>query len=189
MIEIRIHGRGGQGAVIASKIIALSFFIEGYEVQSFPAFGVERRGAPVCAYTRVDKDPIRLRSEIYSPDHVVVLDYNLIDTVDILNGLKDFGTVLINGDASIIESREINANRIGCVDASAIAAKYKLGTPTSPIINTSIVGAFARFTGLLNIESVEKAIIEETPFKHKENVAAAKEAYEKVIIIDNDSVA
>ena len=135
MIEIRIHGRGGQGAVIASKIIALSFFIEGYEVQSFPAFGVERRGAPVCAFTRVDKEPIRLRSEIYSPDHVIVMDLSLIDIVDVTYGLKSDGFLLVNAHADMFKNRKINAHHIGCVDASAIALKLGLGNPTSPIIN------------------------------------------------------
>ena len=182
MIEIRIHGRGGQGAVIASKVIALAFFEQGYEVQSFPAFGVERRGAPVCAYARVDKDPIRLRSQIYEPDHVVVLDINLIDNVSVTEGLKKDGSILINSSLEMVKSKEILANRIGCVDASAIAINHKLGSPTSPIVNTSIVGAFARFTELLTIESIAKAIRQEMPSKFEENIAAVKEAYESVSV-------
>jgi len=182
MIEIRIHGRGGQGAVIASKIIALSFFMEGYEVQSFPSFGVERRGAPICAYTRVDDKPITLRSEIYSPDHVIILDYNLIDAVNVWEGLKENGTVLINGQEDMIRNMKLRAPRIASVDASAIAIKHRLGSPTSPIINTAIVGAFARFTGLLKFESIEKSILQETPVKQKENVIAAREAYDNVVI-------
>ncbi len=91
MIEIRTHGRGGQGAVIASEILAEAFFREGKYVQAFPAFGVERRGAPVVAFTRVADDEIRERCEIYEPDHLIVLDPVLIDTVNITAGLKKGG--------------------------------------------------------------------------------------------------
>jgi len=181
MTEIRIHGRGGQGAVTASKILALSLFIEGFEVQSFPAFGVERRGAPVCAFTRADRSPINLRCEIYSPDHVIILDYKLIDIVDVTQGLRENGTVLVNGVRERILKKKIHCKNITCVDASAIAIKYKLGSSTSPIINTAIIGAFARVTGLISIESVEQAILEETPKKQEENIRAAKEAYDNIV--------
>ncbi len=183
MVEIRIHGRGGQGAVIASKIIALSFFYDGFEVQSFPAFGVERRGAPVCAYARADRDPILLRSEIYTPDHVIVLDSNLMESVDVLKGLREGGTLLVNSETAYQHTDEDSSFRTGYIDASKIAVSHGLGSATSPIINTSIVGAFAGFTGLVNIESVEKAIREETPLKQKDNVAAAREAYEKLKLL------
>ncbi|MFQ6090097.1 MAG: 2-oxoacid:acceptor oxidoreductase family protein, partial [Candidatus Bipolaricaulia bacterium] len=98
MKEIRFHGRGGQGAVVASQILASALFKEGKYVQSFPAFGVERRGAPVAAFIRVDEEPILLRCEIYRPDHVVVLDPTLIAAVDVATGLKGGGWVLINSD-------------------------------------------------------------------------------------------
>ena len=91
MREIRFHGRGGQGAVIASKILAEAFFREGKYVQSFPAFGAERRGAPVAAFTRVDENPIRIRTQIYAPDTVVVLDPSLLESADITSGLKPKG--------------------------------------------------------------------------------------------------
>jgi 2-oxoacid:acceptor oxidoreductase gamma subunit (pyruvate/2-ketoisovalerate family) len=183
MIEIRIHGRGGQGAVTASKIIALAFFEQGWEVQSFPAFGVERRGAPVSAFARVDKKPIRLRSEIYEPDHVIVLDINLIDTIAVTEGLKKNGSILINASIEALKAKNIKANKIGCIDASSIAVNHHLGSPTAPIINTAIIGAFAGFTGLLNMESVLKAIRQETPVKQEENIRAAKEAYKLVEVL------
>jgi 2-oxoacid:acceptor oxidoreductase gamma subunit (pyruvate/2-ketoisovalerate family) len=180
MIEIRIHGRGGQGAVIASKIIALSFFYDGYEVQSFPAFGIERRGAPVAAFVRADKKPILLRSEIYNPDHVIVLDSHLMESVDVLKGLSEKGTLLVNSEAGSLHADTGASYKTGFVDASGIAAAHSLGTSLSPIINTSIVGAFAGFTGLVKMESVERAIREETPVKQEDNVAAAREAFGKV---------
>lgn len=185
MIEIRIHGRGGQGAVIASKIIALSFFYDGYEVQSFPAFGIERRGAPVCAYVRADKKPILLRSEIYNPDHIIVLDSNLMESVDVMSGLSKEGTLLVNLETGSLHAELISSYKTGYVDASGIAASHGLGSSFSPIINTAIVGAFAGFTGLINMESVETAIREETPVKQEDNVVAAREAYGKVKLLKN----
>src|SRR5512134_2923121 len=96
MRELRIHGRGGQGAVVASKLLAVALFHEENQVQSFPAFGVERRGAPVTAFMRVDRDPIRLRCEVTAPDDVIVLDPTLVEAVDVTAGLKPGGTILIN---------------------------------------------------------------------------------------------
>ena len=98
MIEIRIHGRGGQGAVIASEVLASAFFMEGKYVQAFPAFGVERRGAPVAAYTRIDDQPIRIRHFIYEPDHIIILDPTLIESTQVDAGLKDNGWMVINTD-------------------------------------------------------------------------------------------
>lgn len=96
MVEIRFHGRGGQGAVIASKILASALFKEGKYAQSFPAFGAERRGAPVMAFTRFDKKTITRRSMVYEPDHVVVLDEPILEVVDVTAGLKENGWILIN---------------------------------------------------------------------------------------------
>ena len=98
MIEIRIHGRGGQGAVIASEVLASAFFKEGKFVQAFPAFGVERRGAPVMAFTRVDDQPIRIRHFIYEPDHIIILDPTLIESTQVDSGLKENGWIVINTD-------------------------------------------------------------------------------------------
>ncbi len=96
MIEIRMHGRGGQGGVIAAKILASAIFKEGRFAQSFPSFGVERRGAPVLAFTRVDDKPVRLRTAIYEPDHLIVLDATLIKSTNVFSGLKHDGTILVN---------------------------------------------------------------------------------------------
>ena len=96
MIEIRFHGRGGQGAVIASKILASALFKEGKHAQAFPAFGGERRGAPVMAFTRFDKKNITRRSMVYEPDHVVILDESILGVADVTSGLKEGGWILIN---------------------------------------------------------------------------------------------
>ena len=178
MIEIRTHGRGGQGAVIASKILAMAFFSEDKYVQSFPVFGVERRGAPVAAFTRVDTAPIRLRCNVYTPDHVVVLDATLMLTTNVAAGLKRGGTVLINSDFGPSEfARQLKGFRVATVDADAIARKYRLGSATAPIVNTTILGAFAAQTGLVKLESIGRAIAEEIRIKTEQNVQASAEAF------------
>lgn len=185
MIEIRFHGRGGQGAVIASKILASAVFREGRYVQSFPAFGVERRGAPVTAFTRIDDSPIQLRCQIYEPDHLVILDPTLIEAIDITCGLKKGGWIIINTDKSPWDFNFQDRFRIATVDANAIAVKHHLGTMTTPIVNTAILGALSRATGLVGIKAVLEAIREEVPLQREENAKAAKEAYNKVKISDS----
>ncbi len=177
MRELRIHGRGGQGTVIASKLLAVALFREGYWVQSFPAFGVERRGAPVTAFLRFDDRPILLRCEITYPDDLIVLDPTLIEAIDVTAGLKDGGTILINS-ARPPESYEslLARFRVATVDASGIAVRHGLGAPTLPIVNTAIAGAFAAEFGLVGLEAVADAIREEVPAKHDANIAAAREA-------------
>ncbi len=183
MLEIRFHGRGGQGSVIASKILAKAFFMEGRYVSSFPYFGVERRGAPVTAFTRVDDKPIRAKYQIYEPDYVIVLDPSLLKAVDILRGIKDGGWVLVNTLKKPEELREVlNFDNVATVDATTIAIKHHLGSQAAPIVNTAILGAFSRVSGLVKIETVMDAIRQMAPAKREENAQAAKEAYESVVI-------
>ena len=182
MIEIRIHGRGGQGAVIASKILAVALFSEGRYVQSFPAFGVERRGAPVAAFTRLDEDYIDLRCEIYTPDFVIVLDPSLLEAVDVTSGLRDGGSILINSDRPPGSFGQYKAYKVATIDASALAVKHGLGTRQHPIVNTAILGAFARHSGLLKLDSILEAIRDEVPFSPDENAQAAHEAYEQLLL-------
>ncbi len=183
MEEIRFHGRGGQGAVIGSEVLAHAFFIEGKYVQAFPAFGVERRGAPVTAFCRVDDAPIDLRNQIYQPDHVVVLDPSLVEAAGIAAGLKENGLVLINTNRHPDFYRGLLGNgfRVLTVDASTLAARNRLGSDSNPIVNTAICGAFARATGLLDIEAVEHAIDEYVPIKTNNNKQAAREAFESLM--------
>jgi 2-oxoisovalerate ferredoxin oxidoreductase gamma subunit len=180
MIEIRIHGRGGQGAVVASKVLAAAVFKEGKYVQSFPAFGVERRGAPVTAFTRIDDKPIRVRCQIYQPDHIVVLDPTLLEAVDVTDGLKEGGWILINSEQDPAAFNLPTKYRVATVDANSIAIKYKLGPKSAPIVNTAILGAFAKVTGLVSLEALAEAVQEAVPIKPKENVAATREAYWEV---------
>jgi 2-oxoisovalerate ferredoxin oxidoreductase gamma subunit len=121
MIEIRTHGRGGQGAVIASEILAEAFFREKKFVQAFPAFGVERRGAPVVSFTRISEGEIRERCEIYEPDHLIVLDPVLLDTVNITAGLKEGGWIIINTNRDLQSRGPLEKFRVATVDANTIA--------------------------------------------------------------------
>ena len=180
MIEIRMHGRGGQGGVIAAKILASAIFKEGRFAQSFPSFGVERRGAPVLAFTRIDDKPVRLRTAIYEPDHIIVLDATLIKSTNVFSGLKSGGTILINTSSQIGLFNFPEEYYAATVDASGIAVKHNLGTKSIPIVNTSILGAFAKFTGVVGIDAVVEAIREGVPIMQEENAAAAMEAYESV---------
>ncbi|MBI2342520.1 MAG: 2-oxoacid:acceptor oxidoreductase family protein [Deltaproteobacteria bacterium] len=179
MIEIRFHGRGGQGAVVGSKVLSIALFSEGKFVQAFPAFGVERRGAPVTAFLRINDNIINLRNEIYSPDHLIVLDHTLMNNPAIFTGLKKGGWVLVNSKIKA-QNAKLADNKIAVVDASHIAAKNGLGSATSPIVNTAILGAFAKITGICSIDSVCSAIKKSIPYKPEANAAAAREAYEQV---------
>jgi 2-oxoacid:acceptor oxidoreductase gamma subunit (pyruvate/2-ketoisovalerate family) len=180
MIEIRIHGRGGQGAVVASKMLVSAAAKEGRKVQAFPLFGAERRGAPVAAFARINEQKIRIHSEVYTPDHVIVLDPVLYRTVPITAGLKKGGLILLNSPQDPSSYSFPADFRVATVDAGGIALKYKLGSRTEPIVNTAILGAFARVTGIIGIEALAETIRESIPGKNKENEAAAREAFEKV---------
>ena len=181
MRELRIHGRGGQGTVIASKLLAVALFREGHEVQSFPAFGVERRGAPVTAFLRFDDRPIRLRCEITEPSHLIVLDPTLIEAIDVTSGLAEGGTILINTDRAPESYTDLTSRfTVATVDASDIAVRHGLGSRSQPIVNTAIVGASASVFGWFGMEAVEAAIEDEVPVKVKQNGEAAREAADHI---------
>lgn len=172
MLEIRIHGRGGQGAQVACQILASAFFEAGHYVQAFAAYGGERRGAPVTAFLRVDERPIRVRCDIERPDHIILLDPTMLREVDVAANLREGGLVLVN-------ARELPPHalppqlRLLPVDAAAIAGRAGLG----PIVSTAMVGAFAGATGLLSLEVLKEAVREGSPSKKDENVTACSEAY------------
>jgi len=181
VIEIRFHGRGGQGAVIASRLLAEAAFIEGKDVQAFPFFGVERRGAPVTAFTKIDDRPIRVKSMIYEPDHVIVLDTALLEYIAVGQGLKEGGRILINAPASMAgEYRRKLGATVDVVDGTSIALEHGLGSRESPIVNTSMVGAFARSTGVVSIDSVAEAVRRQVKRKVEPNIQAARDAFDVV---------
>ncbi len=189
MIEIRMHGRGGQGAVIAAKILAAALFKEGKYAQSFPSFGVERRGAPVLAFTRVDDRPVRLRTAIYEPDHLIILDATLIRSTNVFSGLKKGGTILVNTASPIDLFKFPGEYFAAVVDAAGIAVKHGIGTKSIPIVNTSILGAFAKFTGVVGIDAIVEAIREGVPIMRDKNAEAARETYESLEVFSNSVMA
>ena len=180
MIEIIFYGRGGQGVVVASKALAAAFFKEGWYVQSFPAFGGERRGAPVKAFLRADDKPIRRRSLIYNADHAILLDDTLLDEMPIADEARGAGSIVINSAKSPDAFGQLDAKRIGSVDANAIASDLGLGTVVMPIVNTSMLGAFARVSGIVELKSVSEAIEKNITIKPEKNVSGAARAYEEV---------
>ena len=172
MIEIRFHGRGGQGSVTAAEILAKAAFKDGKYSQAFPFFGVERRGAPVMAFTRIDDKPIDIRYQIYNPDHVLVLDSGLMNVVDIFSGVKENSDVIINTNEKIDSDVDIPIYNI---DATGIAVDM-LGRN---IVNTIILGYFAKKTQVVTIDSLIEVIKETFPGKVGElNAEATRKAYE-----------
>jgi 2-oxoacid:acceptor oxidoreductase gamma subunit (pyruvate/2-ketoisovalerate family) len=178
MVEIRFHGRGGQGTVVASKILADALAREGNYVQAYPEFGVERRGSPVVAFIRIDDKPIYDKSRIYEPDHVIVVDPTLVEAIDITEGLKAGGRILINTDKPAGHFKFPDKFKVAAINATEIAVRNKLGTLAAPIVNTAIVGAVIRIFHLTKLESLLAAIPEAIPIKPEANQKAAAEAYE-----------
>ncbi|MBW3011625.1 pyruvate ferredoxin oxidoreductase subunit gamma [Candidatus Woesearchaeota archaeon] len=179
MIEIRVHGRGGQGAVTTSQLIAIAGFLDGKQTQGFPNFGVERRGAPSNAFVRIDDNPINIRSQVYCPDVVLVLDASLVQALDVTEGVKENGIIIINSKKKPEELGLKNNFKVYAVDATQ-AAMDIMG---KAIVNTAILGAFAKVTGLVSIESLHKAIEQrfkgELANKNKQIIQKLYEAVEK----------
>lgn len=173
MEEVVFHGRGGQGAVTAATLLAIAAFKDGKYTQAFPRFGVERRGAPVQAFTRISDSFVRRRSQIYEPDIVVVLDSTLFGVVDITEGLKPGGKVIINTNQPA-ESFKIKNADVRTVDVSSEAIRV-LGRD---IVNTAMLGAYAAITGDVKIKSIVEAVKEQ--FKGsiaEKNVALVEGVY------------
>ena len=177
MIEVRFHGRGGQGAVTAAELLAVGAGHKGWRSKSFPLFGVERRGAPVQAFCRVDKKPIRIHQSVENPNTVVVLDSTLMANIDVTQGLKKGSTIIINSTKKPDEFN-LSEYKIVTVDASKIAME-DLGVP---IVNTAILGAFTKIEEWIDMESLEKAIKERFDDKLADkNIKAMKHCADEVI--------
>jgi pyruvate ferredoxin oxidoreductase gamma subunit len=177
MKEIRIHGRGGQGSVTAAELLAVAAFEDGQFSQAFPAFGVERRGAPVQAFTRISDAPIRLRSQIYEPDYVIVQDPTLLEVVDVAGGTRDNGIIIINSDFEPEQFDLRTKARVMTVNATKVA----LDIIGRPIVNTVLLGAFAGATGEIRPESIVSAVKDRFPGKVGEkNAEALLEAYNQI---------
>jgi len=155
MIEIRIHGRGGQGTVTAAELIAEAAFFDKKFSQAFPSFGVERRGAPLEAYVRISNEPILLHSEIYEPDFLIIQDPTLLKIKNTFRGIKKGSAILVNTEKNNISIPSLPKNiRVKTIPATQIALDI-LG---KPIINTVMLGAFAGAFGLINPLSLKEAI-------------------------------
>jgi len=178
MIRIRWHGRGGQGAVTAARIFGMAVAKYGNSfAQSFPAFGVERRGAPVLAFTKIDQAPILDRSHILEPDIVVVLDAGLLSNVDVTSGLRERGLILINSR----EIPDVLAN-IGLNVIAIDATKIALEVLGRAITNTAMVGALGAITGLASLQAIEKAVSKAVPPKVVDkNIQVVDIAYHEAI--------
>lgn len=180
MIEIKFYGRGGQGAVIASQILAKVFFLMGKYPQCFSVFGGERRGAPVASFLRVDDKKIYLKCEIRHPDHMIYMAPDLVDEKEVGSTLKADGLILINNALTNKEFTGLRKFRLALVDALTVSEGAGLGAT----INTAMLGAYARASGAISMEFLEQAIRETVPAKVDENVAAAHRAYELTRVME-----
>jgi pyruvate ferredoxin oxidoreductase gamma subunit len=175
MIEIRIHGRGGQGNVAAAELLSIAAFKDGKFSQAFPSFGAERVGAPVMAFVRIDDKKIRTREDVQSPDYLIVQDSNLIGSVPVLDGLKPDGLILINSEKKPEELQLKTTAKVETIPATEIALEI-IGRP---IPNAIMIGAFCTITGLVSLDAVQEAIMGKFPGRVGENnVAALERAHE-----------
>jgi pyruvate ferredoxin oxidoreductase gamma subunit len=177
MYQIRIHGRGGQGVVTAAELIAIAAFNDGHEAQAFPSFGVERTGAPIEAFARIDNKPIRLREHVYRPDALIIQDATLLATVDVARGCDDQTIVIINTAKPKNElGLKLPAKNIYTIDATKIALE-EIG---KNIVNTVILGSFAKATGMVTLKALDKAIGQKfgsKPEIMQKNIKAVERAY------------
>jgi len=180
MIEFRWHGRGGQGAVTSVELLALAAIGEGKYAQGFPSFGPERRGAPVAAFNRVDSERIRIRSGVYRPDVVVVLDEGLIGLVNLTDGLKEDGVLIVNTSKKATDVMKIlnYSGAIATVDATSIAWK-ELGVP---ITNTTMLGAVVKVTNVVGLGALDVPVGNRFGKIAVKNITAMKQAFKEVKI-------
>jgi len=180
MVEVRFHGRGGQGAVTSAELVAQAAITTDHFAQAFPSFGPERRGAPVQAFLRVSETPIKLRSKVYQPDNVVILDPTLLGVVNPSEGLKKEGFVIINSHKSAEELKKLfPGHNIAVVDASKIA-KEELGVP---ITNTTMIGALIKASGIVDLESLEEPVKKRFGLVAQKNINAYTRAYKETVLI------
>lgn len=181
LVEIRWHGRGGQGAVTSAELLAQAAINEGKNAQAFPLFGMERRGAPVQAFDRIDPDkPVRMRGEVLAPDVVVVLDPTLMNIINVTAGLKQKGLLIINTSKGIegFEAEFGAKYQMAAVDASRIAREL-LGVN---IVNTTMLGALLRSVAVVDIESLVRPIEKRFERLAERNINAMRRAYEETVV-------
>jgi len=183
MFQVRIHGRGGQGVVTGAELLSVAAYLEGKHAQAFPSFGSERTGAPVVSFCRIDDKEIRLREPILEPDALIVQDPTLFKAIDVCQGLKPNGYLLVHSNRSLTDlhlhtvAKELPAGHVLTVPPSELALKH-VGRP---LPNAALLGAFARLTGIIDLKSVIAAIDEAFTKKIAAgNIAAAAAAYDAI---------
>ena len=180
LYEIRWHGRGGQGAVTAAKLIAQAAHLKGYQgVTAAPSFGAERRGVPVSASTRISSEPIAIVSQVEKPDAVVVLDHTLLKYQEVTSGLVGGGWLVINSAQNPKDLDVKGDFNIACADATKVCWELGLTVGGLPMVNTAMLGAFARATQIVDMSTIEKAIRERFSNNAIDiNLAAIEKTYE-----------
>jgi 2-oxoacid:acceptor oxidoreductase gamma subunit (pyruvate/2-ketoisovalerate family) len=177
MIEIKLLGRGGQGVVVASEILARACFEEGLYPQCYSLFGGERRGAPVASFVRINDTKIYLKCDIDHPDHLILFDKTFINEKEIIGQVAPGGVLLLHTDGKY-QPDIVKSYTLGTIKALEISKKNGLGS----IVNTAILGAYVRLSQIVNLDTILKVIQEAVPVDIEQNLAAAQEAYEKVSI-------
>lgn len=187
MHEVIWHGRGGQGVVVAAQILAESAYLQGFKgVTSAPTFGPERRGAPLTASSRISDQPIRTFSQIEKADVAVVLDPSLLGVVDILGSLKPRGLLIVNTAKRPEELGLPRELSLATLDAAAIALTFHLTREGAPIVNTPMLGAFSRASGLVSLENLERGLLWKlSGAAATTNVTALRAAYAGTIVADH----
>jgi 2-oxoacid:acceptor oxidoreductase gamma subunit (pyruvate/2-ketoisovalerate family) len=182
LVEIVFHGRGGQGSVTAANLLVAAALKDGNKgVQAFPLFGAERRGAPVRAFARISHDEIHLRSEIYNPDIVIVLDESLMGIVDVLKGLKKDGKILINTRKKPEDFDFSKKFKVSTVDATGVALKHDILVGGIPVINTPILGAVPKILEKVTLKSIQSTVRSKwKPDLAEKNVRATQDAFDVV---------
>lgn len=191
MKEVIWHGRGGQGVVVAAQILAESAYLQGFKgVTSAPTFGPERRGAPLTASTRIANEPIMMFSQIEQADIAVVLDVSLFKVVDIPASLKEGGLIIINTPLKADAIKISGCYDIAALDAVAVAMKFQLVREGAPIVNTPLLGAFARASNLVSLDYIEKGLLSKlSGDAAATNIKALKNAFEETTISKRTSPA
>ena len=182
LVEIVFHGRGGQGAVTAANLLVAAALKDGNKgVQAFPFFGAERRGAPVRAFARISEEEVHLRSEIYAPDIVIVLDESIMDIVDVLKGFKEDGKILINTRKKPNDFDFSKKFNVATVDATGVALKNEILVGGIPVVNTPILGAIPKILDIVTLKSIKEIVKGKWKGElSNKNVKATQEAFDLV---------
>lgn len=176
-IELRLHGRGGQGIVTASEMLVESATIEGFYGQSIPFFGAERRGAPVTSFARISDRQIRRHAQVYNPDVVAIFDPQFICRGDVISGLKEGGIIVANQK----QMQDIDKYRLFVIDATKIALDNNLVVAGWAVVNTAMLGAIARVLGCISKDAVEKVVrMRWSGELGDRNIHSALQAFEEV---------